>query len=358
MPKTLFKFILFHFWSLFLLIIGIFIFLVVMADIIDQLDDFITYNLSLTDIVKYYSYVLPTVIVFLIPISVLLSTLRLFRMMSVSNGYTALIMGGIPLQMIMIPLYASTVALCFMTFVFNNQIGPETRFKKKVFQKTKLRLHRPVVKHVSVTGEDGLMYYINEYHKEDQTIIDLMITAYSPDGNLQKRIFAGKAVWQKDHWLGENVQIQPYDSRGLALSSDSFPYLKFGELINPAEILLSRKDPKFLRADQLKELSSQVPETRPRMKAELLLDYHRKFAVAMLPVIILLIAVPFGIAPVREASNKAIGVGVILCLVYYVVDALFFQLGKGLFLSPWLAAWSANFCFIIMGGVLLKKTPQ
>jgi len=358
MTPTLVKYVLRGFWYPLLLILFLFIFLVVVADVVDHLDDFMAYDLPLAFYFKYYLYVLPTVIVFLIPISVLLSALKLFRTMSISNSYIALIMGGIPLHVIVLPLVLSGLCISLGTFYLGNNIAPQTRFKKKVMQKEKFKIHKPILRGISITGPDGLIYYINEYHRSKRIIKDLMITAYSPEGKLQKRIFAGELILLEDHWEGSDIQIQPYGYDGLPLVSEQLKTLKFGKLIEPEEILFSKRDPKYLSAKQLKELSKQVPESKPRIKNSLLLDYHRKFAVAALPLVILCIAVPFGISPVREVSSKSIGTGVVISLLYYILDAIFYQIGKGQILNPWMSAWAANFCFLGLGCFFLKNTPK
>jgi lipopolysaccharide export LptBFGC system permease protein LptF len=51
--------------------------------------------------------------------------------------------------------------------------------------------------------------------------------------------------------------------------------------------------------------------------------------------------------------------GVALCLglllVYYGMSLFTLALGKHMLLSPWLAAWSANIFFLIVGGVMVYR---
>ena len=113
---------------------GMFILLVYFVDILDRLDNFLSYDLPFSDYVWYYVYLLPTKIVFCMPISVLLAGIRLFRAMAVSNEYTALITGGISLTTILSPVLLSCVFLSLFGLYLNRDIEPKAWFARKLME--------------------------------------------------------------------------------------------------------------------------------------------------------------------------------------------------------------------------------
>ncbi|MBN2145182.1 MAG: LptF/LptG family permease, partial [Candidatus Aureabacteria bacterium] len=101
-----------------------------------------------------------------------------------------------------------------------------------------------------------------------------------------------------------------------------------------------------------------IPENKEKIKKGLLVDYYRKFSLAFLPLVFLFLAIPFGITHEKAVSSKAIGVGVIVCLVYYLFDVVFYQAGKGLLVPPLISAWISHVVFLLTGVVLIRKVPH
>lgn len=335
-----------------------FIFLVFFADILDHLDDFISNDLPLKSFFIYYLYTAPTVFIVCLPIAVLLSAMRVFRNLSISNEYVALIMSGIPLRKMILPIAASALLLSMLSFYISDNIAPKSRLKRKIMQKEKFKINRPVILNKNLLGSNDRKYYLKEYYKNDKIIKGLMITITNEEDFITRRIYAEKAVWVQDKWEALNVKIQAYETDETYLEPEFHKSYTFLNIITPSQILLRENDPKYLNSRKLKSLIKTIPKTKNKIRARLKIDYYRKFSLSFLPFIIIFIAIPFAIAPVRTISSKTIGFGVIICLIYYIIDALFYQAGKGMLIPPFFAAWTTNLIFIGLSLFLLKKTPH
>ena len=76
---------------------------------------------------------------------------------------------------------------------------------------------------------------------------------------------------------------------------------------------------------------------------------HGRLAAPWTCLVVVLIALPFGAATGRR--NVAVGVGssILICFTYFVLQQLALALGTGGHVAPWVAAWSPNAFFAIVG---------
>lgn len=359
MGKTLRKYLLKNFWSTIIMLFTTFIFLLFFADLLDNLDNFIKSKLPLKQYFLYYLYTIPIMLTVCLPITVLLATMRLFRNLSLYHEYTALIVGGISLKTMLKPILASAILLSILSFYVNDRFAPISRFKRKIMQREKFKVKLKVIENKNIMAPDGRMYYIDTYYKEVKGIKSLMVTEVDAAGKILFRIFAETAFWSDDNgWSGQKVKIQPYRLNGLPGKPRYEETMNFGKVFKPEDILISKDKPKFLELKKLRRMIRSIPDSKPKVKASLRVDYYRRYATALLPIVIVFIAIPFSIAPVRNVSSKTLSFGIVLCLIYYLVDASFCQAGKGLLIDPALAAWMANIIFTSLGLMLLVRVPH
>lgn len=354
------KYILAHFWKTILMVLSVFVVLVCIVDLIDHLDDFINQKLPFMDYVLYYLYTVPTVAIVSLPFAVLLGAIRLFRQLSVSNEYIALIMGGISLRTIMMPLLFSCLFLSLLSVWVNDKLEPETRFKRKVMQKEKFKLNKPVIHELSLLGKKEEIIYVREYHKQERTITGLMVSIPDQSGKIVRRLFADKAIWSETtlRWELQGFKTYRYEPDGTSVPVSNAEPGELQTLFSPHDLLLSKNDPKYLNLKRLRRLIRSLPEKQDGLKQKLWVDYHRKIAISFLPLVILFMGVGFGIAKVRDTSSRSVGVGIMLALAYYVLDAFFYNFGQGLIIPPIQAAWASNAVFLIAGLFVLKRAPH
>lgn len=358
MPFILYRYLLKKFFTTLITIILTFIFLVFFADIMDNLDDFISYNLPFSQYINYYLYTAPTVFIVCLPFAVLLSSMRLFRNMSSSNEYIALIMSGISFKKIIMPIFISSLLLSLTSFYVTDKVAPNAQFQRKVMQKDKFKVNVSIIKNINLAGRFGETYYINEYIKDEKKIKGLMVTYARPNNQIEKRVLAEEVFWENEMWKGKKIKIINYKEDGTPLIPEYKESMFFLKFFHPSEIILSKSSPNFLSVTSLKRLIKYMPSEQVKAKNGLLIDYYRKFSISFLPAIILFIAIPFSIVPDRTASSKTIGIGILISFAYYVVEAFFYQAGQGMLIHPIAAAWSANIIFIVMAGLLIRKVPK
>ncbi len=76
-----------------------------------------------------------------------------------------------------------------------------------------------------------------------------------------------------------------------------------------------------------------------------MVQLQRKIAFPFATIIMGLLAVPFAVTTGRRGAMYGIGIGIALSIAYWVILNVFSALGEGGVLTPMLAAWSANLIF-------------
>jgi len=360
MRKTLLIYLLRNFWATLGTIIFIFIFLTFFADLLDSLDNLISFHVSFSQYLEYYIHTAPMVFIVCLPIAILLSVMKLFRDLSTSNEYIALIMGGVSLKDMVTPVIISCLFLSVLSFHISDKIAPSSKSKRKLIIKEKFRLKRVIIKNRSIIGRNGEHYFLSEYNKKDKTIKNMMITETDyATNNVLKRIFADKLIWNDGSWIATNVQFQEYDN-GIPKKPIIKEKYIFRRIFTPENILLSQNNAEYLNNRHLRRLIKNIPdrEVNQKLKNELKMTYYRRFSLSFLPLVILLIGIHFSIAPIRSFTSKPLGFGIILCIIYYFIDAIFYQAGRGGVIPPFLAAWMANIIFAGIGLLFIKRIPH
>ncbi len=360
MKKTLLIYLLRNFWGTLGSIIFIFIFLTFFADLLDSLDNLISFQVSFGQYLQYYLHTAPMVFIICLPIAVLLSVMKVFRDLSISNEYIALIMGGISLKTMITPIIISCLFLCVLSHYISDKIAPSSKAKRKLIIKEKFRLKRIIIKNRSIIGSHGKHYFLSEYNKKNKTIKNMMIIETDFKTNdILKRTFAEKLVWDNGEWLATNVRFQKYEN-GIPKKPEIKEKYIFKKTITPENILLTKNNAEYLNNRRLRRLIRSIPDSKAnrKLKTGLEVNYYRRFSLSFLPLVLFLIGIHFSIAPIRNFTSKPLGFGIIICIVYYFVDAIFYQAGRGGFLTPPLAAWMANILFAGIGLIFIKRIPH
>ena len=357
MIKTLNAYLLKSFWTTFLLIVGVFLGLVIVADVLEHMDNFMQYKVPFRHYLTYYALFIPSVLSLCLPVATILAGMRLFRELSISNEYVALIMGGISLWKILKPIILSAILLCVASYFVGDYLSPQLSLKRVIMKNEKFKTHVVKILNRTLIGHEGQTVYVNEYDKPQRKIKGLMVIEY--DGNkILRRSFAEEADWKNNQWEGINVREQNYSNEGNPLKMKVTPAKSFPGLFHPTELILSRNESDYLTSEEILSFMNSLPESKKKQKISLLVDYYKRFAFCWVPLVLLLIAIPCAIAPVRSVTSKTLGFGILICLGYYILDALFTQAGKGMLMDPLYASWMANVLFCSMGIFLMARVEH
>ncbi len=364
--KILVKYVLKDYLYLFLFFFASFLSLFVIVDLFDKLSDLLQYEITAGQIVLYYFNFLPELIVLIVPLSVLLSSIVFFRKISSNNEYMAMVQGGFPLYKMMFPIVLATMFLCIFVFVVQNYIVPGAYFRKKKIEVEhfikKGDKHKKIIKRIRVfskkRGKTNLIY-IEKYNIKKKLAYDITIIVKDSKKAIEiKRIIAEKAKWNGGEWILENVTILDRSAGYIEEKKFSRPSLVIDFGATPNDFILPRRNPKTMYLSNLKEIALQLKSSRNKEYYEFVMEYYRRFAFPFSPIVLLFVSIPFGLMQRRGHKFLGIGIGIIIGLLFYVFQSVFWALGKGGIIHPIIANWSVNILFLLAGLVMVHFSPR
>ena len=91
------------------------------------------------------------------------------------------------------------------------------------------------------------------------------------------------------------------------------------------------------------------PDPPPSLKPRLYTELHGRLATPWTCLVVVLIAIPFGVVSGRKNVFVGVASGIFICLTYIGVQWFSLALGIGDKISPWLAGWLPNLSFGFTG---------
>ena len=371
-----------------LLTVAVFTFVFLLGNILNEILPVLARRQApLGLVLQAMSLLIPFVMVFALPMSLLASTLLVFGRFSADQELTAARAGGISLLSLITPILLLSLLLCIVSAVVNLELAPrsrvaynELRFKFVAKVSTTLWLpEEQFIKdfpdYVIYVGKNrgGQLENVTLVRQEAGTNIAFFRAARgeihvdATNQQVMVELFDVKALYTDG---GHNIPGQ-MSRMSLQLGSDSgaarkqkprisdmtFSQLR-AELRDVEASLNASESLGKLTAEQVKErraaLSKQVKDVTSPLRVQL----HRQVAFSFACFGFTLIGIPLGIRVHRRETNISFAIAGVLVLLYYG----FLMVGNSLSgrpeWSPHLVVWLPNFIFQAVGAVLLWRANR
>ena len=320
---------------------------------IETIDDFIEYQAELKYYLLYPLHLLPLIISNSLPMAVLLATFATIGGLSRSNQLTAMLSGGISFNRISRPLFLSSLVLAVLVMFANLWLVPWSSRESNYMLRTEIRGKTSQ----KVSSED--LYFrngnriisVNQAFPAKSLVLGLTIVEFNDNFMPTKRIQAESAQHTKNgQWLLNNAVIWNFTPETKAIASFSQqPQLIVDLKRQPSEILQFWDRPEDLTVGELLKISEKLQNEGYDPKAYQV-ETHMRFAEAVIPIIMVLVGIPFAL---QRGRNTSFSLGVVISLaifvVYFILYSVFAVFGAIAVLPPLVAAWAANILMALIG---------
>ena len=358
MKRILSSYIIREIAALFLLGITVFTLILLMGRLIKLTDMVISRGVPLADVARMIIYLMPSFLVFTIPMAFLLAVLLAFGRLSADNEITVMKAGGISLVQIMPPvLFCGFVAamLALSAGVYGIPWG-NSAFKSLSFAMLKQNMSVTIREKVFWDDIPGIVLYTERYDEARHALSGVIIY----DGRDAVRpltIFASKGL------IGGGPN--PRDIR-IALSNGSIHSAGINSeyrLIDFGEYTMTITAPDATngigRSEQdlgIAELRRQMdnPSTSPQTRLKMASELQSRFALPFASLVFAVLAVPLGIQNRRSGKSAGFSISIATLLVYYILMSLLRTLAEKGTIPPALALWMPNMIFLGVGWALLR----
>jgi lipopolysaccharide export system permease protein len=348
--------------SLFLLGIAVFTLILLMGRLIKLTDLVISRGVPLADVSRMILYLMPSFLVYTIPMAFLLAVLLAFGRLSADNEITVMKAGGISLMQLMPPVLVCGLCATLLTLVASTVGVPwgNNAFKNLSLAVLKQNVTATVREKVFWDDIPGIVMYTEHYDEEQHTLKGVIIH----DGRDLTRpltIFAADGV------IGggpNRNDIRLALNKGSIHSvgkEEEYRLVHFGEYVMTVAgsgqgTGLGRNELDMSVAELQRQIESPATTKTARLKMQS--ELNSRFAFPFASLVFAVVAVPLGMQSRRSGKSAGFSTSIGVLLAYYVLQSFLRTLADKGSIPPVLAMWLPNMIFLGLGWYLLRMASQ
>ncbi len=333
-----------------------------------RLDDLQEAKLHLRDVIELCVAWTPECLVTVLPIALLLALLYALTHHARYNEITALRAAGVSLWRLCLPYFLVGFVASVALFALNEICVPRsTGWAERILNRY---VHKsddaPNQFHGFADARASRIWIFNEYRPQTAEMSGSIVVNWTlPNGSIRK-LYADRAVYSKPGWTFFNVKEFEQASE----TAPVVPFLQTNELAMPdfaetpavIENEIKMNEYQSLHSRKLNiplsilwEYLRRHPNLPPAEAGQLLTKLYGRLAAPWTCLVVVLIAIPFGVASGRRNLFVGVAGSVFICFTFFVLQQVGLAMGQGGQLPAWLAAWLPNMFFAVSGLLLMAR---
>lgn len=344
--------------SLFLLGIVIFTLVLLMGRLITLTDLVVSHGVPLADVARMILYLVPSFLVFTIPMAFLLAVLLAFGRLSADNEIIVLKASGLSLVQIMPPVVLCAMVAAMLALGASTAGVPwgNSAFKELSFQVLKRNITATIREKVFWDDIPGIVMYTDQYDEQGQTLKGVIIhDGRNPDRPMT--IFARDGAVTTA--AGSQVLQLSLHNGSIHMAGDGGLYrlVHFGDYSmsvgdTGSKTGVSRNEPDMWLSELQRGIDD--PDTPSKNRLKMLAELHSRFTFPFASLVFAILAVPLGIQNRRSGKSGGFTVSIAIILMYYVLMSVVRTLAEKGTVPPAIALWIPNMIFFCLGWFFLR----
>ena len=341
----------------FIIILFVLTFVLLMGKILQIMDLMVNKGISVFSIAELIIFLLPSFMLFTIPIALLIAILIAMGRLSADNEITAIKASGISLLQIYYPVAIASLATFIFTIFISNFLVPYSNFatKRLLFEIASQNASIGIKEKVFNADFKGLLLYADKIPLDGKYMEGVIVSDSRIIGE-QNTILAKKAFLISDPEL-MIVKLRLENGSVHTVSSDLKNYRKIDFESYDINLNLStaiagiREDSKSSTEMTMGELLEKMkkPGLDEASIRELAIEVHKKFSIPLSCIFFGLLALPLGIRSHRAVKSRGFAVGLIVVSLYYLLRIGGEALVETGHLSTVIGVWTPNLTFAFLG---------
>ncbi|PKN04519.1 MAG: LPS export ABC transporter permease LptF [Deltaproteobacteria bacterium HGW-Deltaproteobacteria-9] len=367
MRKTINIYILREIAVPFIMVLFVLTFVLLMGRILQLMDLMVNKGIGFIDIAIFIILLMPSFLMFTIPISLLVAILIGLGRLSGDNEITVMKASGISMYQLYQPVAAASVVAFIMTAATTLFLVPQGNYATKhhLYDVSKKRASIGIREKVFIDDFKGLLIYAETIPMDGAFMESVLIS----DTRLTQEpstIVAKKAYLISDpKALTVTMRLENGSTHTVDAGLNNYRKMDFRSYDVNLDIGSDLFDEKKLKEKTSGEMT--VLELQEKLQKagldkqqlrEAAIELNKKLSIPMSCLVFGILGVPLGIRAHRSVKSRGISIGAIIVAVYYMLqlggEALV-QTGKA---GPAVGAWTPNLVFGLLGIVLFVTTAK
>ena len=346
-PNLIDRYVIRTFFQVFALVTISGIVVYVVADFTQKADQVLENQVASALVADYYKYLVMQIYYEITPITVLLTTLVAFALLSRSNEVMAVKASGVSLYRLAVPAIVSAAIVVASCAFLQATVLPASnqkvaQLKDEIKGRAGVRTYRRADRQW-LFGKGRFIYNYLRYDSDREMLQRLQVFEFDENFRLTRRLFADTARYVDGFWVAAGTWVREFGESGDDYQVFPEPVvLDFPE--KPEYFETEMKVPTAMTYRELKEYSREVRNSG-QVAPELEVELGKKISFPAVSLIMALVALPFSFRLGRRGALYGVGVAIVVGMVFYALLALFTTLGETGALPPTIAVWTPNVLF-------------
>ena len=358
--KILDRYILRKFLGTYLFAIAMITVILVVFDYAERVDNFTESHAPWSAIIfDYYINFIPDFINQFSGLFTFISVIFFTSKMAYQTEIIAMLSGGVSFRRLMWPYFLGALAIMLLSLSLNLWVIPESqvacvKFRQTYFKKYK---NEQYDRHIYRQVAPGEFVYVRGFNTTNKASY-LAIERY--DGTAIAATLEASDVTvdpETGRWKAQRYITRHIDEQGV----EHFEQLRdLDTLINIDVKELGRIE-QTVSTMKIGELNRFLEQQRIKGSDSINLievERHTRYAYPFATFILTLIGVALSSRKVRGGTGLHIGIGIVLCFSYIMLNRLFEEFAKSGGLPVMLAVWLPNIIFTLIAIYLYRKAPK
>lgn len=343
-----------------------FTFVFLMTKILDITNLVVNYKISLLSVLLMLVYSMPFFLVFVIPMSVMMTVLLTFLRMSSDNEIIALKAGGVSLYRLLAPVLAFALVGCLLTGFMGIYGLPwgKRSMKALTLKAATANLDVGLKERTFIDSFAGVMLYINKVDPQSRQLLDVFIEDQRKEESVSAVVAPRGRLFSDPESLRYRLRLYDGIINQVSPGTRSVHSIEF----DTYDIALDLKKAESAQRERDRdEKEMSLSELRAYLNSGIekdahyyitLIEYHKKFAMPFACFALGLLSLPLGVQARSAKRSFGLGLGLVFFLLYYLIHSAGWVFGEMGAYPPVLGMWMPN---IVMGGIgifLLVRTAN
>src|SRR6267142_6118376 len=347
---------------------GLTLFLIA-ADLFANLSQYQRWKMHGSDLAEYYLMTLPSMLVFVLPISLLLPLLYSLTNHARHNEITAMRAAGISLWRLCLPYFGIGLAATGVLFAVNEYWAPDANDAADAIRVRRVQTGPAApANRISNFGfsnaREHRKWKAQLYKTDTGEMIKPSVLWTLADGS-SRWLSADRGVWTNNTWTFYNVaefrdepQKESYlvpilQTNVLTMPSFNETPEEINNYIKLSGIFSALPSRGTKRSDipigKIRQYLRFNPDPQPSVAYRLYTNLYGRLATPWTCLVVVLIAIPFAAGQGRRNVFVGVASSITICVIYFVLQQLGLVFGSIGSISPWLGAWLPNLSFSLAG---------
>jgi len=320
--------------------------LYIVVDLTDHIDDMAKNDASLNVILAYYWNLLPQMIVEVLPFGMLIAVLIVLTVLERQQELTAFKGAGVSLFRLMVPVTLVAISMGMVMWLLSEHVVPDANREKErlldtIEGKVTARSYRATDKQWLLSRDDTTFYNFLRYDADARTLVRLTLYRVDEDMKLRFHLSARRARFQDGGWVADAGWFRQFFPDGTD---------EFRRITKPMKLRIPEgtdyfgqeySSPSEMTHRELKSYIDELEDSGYQPVA-LKVRWHQKFAYPLQAVMMVGLALPFGLnrGGRRVTTMQGVALALGLGFGYSILVTVFAKLGEASVLPPAMAAWA------------------